>query len=604
MKKLLKILGIALGAVVLLLALAVLILPKIVDPNDYKPQIASLIERNTGYRVDFQGPISLEVLPSLKLNLQDVLVLPASGAFGETPLARVKEVDLHMALAPLLSKRIEVESVLVNGAEINMLTNRQGVNSWDMPKEAAVVDPEQKPSGESKGASGTEFSAQVGELRLGDCRMAVKNDLNGHNFGLALNALELKNVGLGQSMGLLLDLVYDDPAGGRSLGVKLNGQARLDPAERAATLDIPSLALSLRGPAQKSADTVNGKFTAKARFAGAEGLPAGLACLADVNLELGDINLDNFLAEPAAGQAGGASGSSAQAAKTGAAAQASAALLKGTPLENCQINTHLAVKSLTIRKIPLQNIQGVLSLNKGAADLKSFTMTSLDARISASGKANLLQARPPVNVTASVKGLNLQKAAQTLADTNKISGKVSLETALSFRGLDGDSIKRSLSGNGRLSSDQGSPIKLQDFQLIPAEAPAELLKYRQSDYVFDKLSGSFTASNGLIRNSDLALTSSKLNVKGAGTVSLPGNSIDYKATLQLDNRLTLPVRASGPLDNMSYGLDGEALGKAVAGGVLEELEKSGKLSTGDPKTDEALQNLGKGLQQIIGGGKK
>ena len=605
MKKLFKILGMALGAVVLLLVAAVFILPKIIDPNDYKTEIASLIEKNTGYRVDFQGPISLEVLPSLKLNLQDVLVLPASSTFGETPLARVKEVDLHMALFPLLSKRIEVESVLVNGAELNMLTNRQGANSWDMPKATAPAGQNEPspPSGESKSASGSELSAQVGELRLSECRVAVKNDLNGHNFGLVLNSLELKNVGLGQSMDLLLDLVYDDKAANQSLGVKLNGQAKLDPAEHAATLDIPSLAISLRGPTQKTADTVSGKFTAKARFAGAEGVPAGLNCLADVNMELGDINLDNFLARPAAGARAASSGQAAQSSKSGAA-PSGGALLKGTPLEACLINTQLAIKSLTIQKIPLQNIKGSLSLNKGVADLKSFTLTSLDAQISASGKANLLQMKPPVNVTASVKGLNLQKVAQTLADTSKITGKISLETALSFKGLDGDSIKRSLNGNGRLSSDQGSPIKLQDFQLIPAEAPAELLKYRQSDYVFDNLSGSFTATNGLVRNNDLALSSSKLGVKGAGTVNLPGNSIDYKATILLDNKLTLPVKASGPLDNMSYGLDAEALGKQVASGVLQELEKSGKLSTGDPKKDEALQNLGKGLQQIMGGGKK
>jgi AsmA protein len=69
---------------------------------------------------------------------------------------------------------------------------------------------------------------------------------------------------------------------------------------------------------------------------------------------------------------------------------------------------------------------------------------------------------------------------------------------------------------------------------------------------FGSLTGTFTISNGILRNGDLRLTSGPVPAQGAGTVNLAQGTVDYRVTVQIAGQVPVPILVTGPIDNLSY----------------------------------------------------
>ncbi|MDR2891879.1 MAG: AsmA family protein [Deltaproteobacteria bacterium] len=755
MKKSIKIILCAVAGLVLLLAAALTVIVMVVDPNDYKPQIAELVEKNTGFRVQFNGPLELKVLPRLGLGASDVVVLPQA-AFGESPLLILDEASLRMALLPLLGGSVEVDSLLVSGVTLNLHTNKQGANNWDMPSGQTAGDSsatgtqpgsaeavaQQSADGASTQDSGqapapsddsgaASFKAAIASLRVENCTLSYQNDPGGQNIVLNLNELDLQDIAPGRDVALLLDAAYAASSGGDKesagagsvadleAGVRLEGTAMFDPEKQLLRLNLPAISASLNSPQFAAPQAFNGSLSAEAALrelsgklalalgnadldlkleaesqgmpvasdaeaktaarAGAGALPIlggklsvksspakllaalgikletadskalealnldaafslsennqpglltceftgkldstdisgdlgawlpgsvetppGVDYLGALNLQLGDLVADGYL-PPASGNT--ASGQTAPdksaAASAGSANPAANAkpkgLLKDTPLEKAMLDLDFKLARLTFKQIPMRDVHVAAYVDRGTIDLRTFTMNVLQGSLNANGRAGLLQAVPPVNVAATVTGLDMEQALKQLASMDKFTGKLNLTANLNFTGLDWPAISKSLSGNGKFNIAQA---RLRDFQLIPEDAPAALLKYRKPDYAFENISASFTANRGVLDNKDLQLLSPDLNVKGAGKVNLGGNSLDYKTTVFLPGNVSLPLKISGKLDSPSYGPDFEAISKATAKGLVDGLQ-SGKLSLPSGIDTKKAEEGVKGLLQNI-----
>lgn len=95
---------------------------------------------------------------------------------------------------------------------------------------------------------------------------------------------------------------------------------------------------------------------------------------------------------------------------------------------------------------------------------------------------------------------------------------------------------------------------------------------------FAELSGTYTVTNGVVRNNDLKMLNPFVRITGAGSVDLPRQHINYRLTPKVvgsiegqggnlgASGLSVPVIVSGPLDNPSFQPDiGAALGSALFG---------------------------------------
>ena len=146
MGKLLKFILWLVAALVLLVVIAAVVLPMVVDPNDYKDEIAAAVAEQTGRTLTIEGDIGLSVFPWLGLDIGPTQLSNAAG-FAEASMARMQAVQVRVKLLPLLRKQLEVDKVLLAGLQLNLAKDKQGRSNWDdlsaAPKDepAAPVQP-------------------------------------------------------------------------------------------------------------------------------------------------------------------------------------------------------------------------------------------------------------------------------------------------------------------------------------------------------------------------------------------------------------------------------------------------------------------------------
>jgi AsmA protein len=119
-----------LAALLALVAIAVVVLPMVVDPNDYKAEIATAVEKQTGRSLTIDGDISLSVFPWLGLDIGPTQFSNAAG-FDEPSMARMEAVQVRVKLLPLLHKQLEVDKVRLSGLQLYLAKDKQGVANWD-----------------------------------------------------------------------------------------------------------------------------------------------------------------------------------------------------------------------------------------------------------------------------------------------------------------------------------------------------------------------------------------------------------------------------------------------------------------------------------------
>lgn len=121
-------------AVLMFVALAGLLLaPQFVDLERYRPQIAERISSWSGRPVTLGGPISLSLLPSPHLSVQDLVIANAPGA--QTPdMVHVRRVDAAVSFLPLLAGRIEVTSARLVQPVVSLERLADGRGNWTFGK--------------------------------------------------------------------------------------------------------------------------------------------------------------------------------------------------------------------------------------------------------------------------------------------------------------------------------------------------------------------------------------------------------------------------------------------------------------------------------------
>jgi len=172
MAKLLKIFGALVAVVVALVVLAAIVLPLIIDPNDYKDEIAAEVTRQTGRTLTIEGDIALSVFPWLGLDIGPAQLSNAAG-FADPYMARMETVQVRVKLLPLLKKQLEVDTVRLTGLELNLARDKDGRTNWkDLAGEpAAATEAADKAPGAEPGAGGLAGLA-IGGIEIEGARLS------------------------------------------------------------------------------------------------------------------------------------------------------------------------------------------------------------------------------------------------------------------------------------------------------------------------------------------------------------------------------------------------------------------------------------------------
>jgi len=130
MNRRLKLFAVIAGVPVMLVLLAALILPAIVDSSFSKDKLIALVRSHTGRDFHIDGEVRLRMLPRLNLTVTEVRLESPAG-FGATDLATLASLTVGVRPLPLLDGRIETDRVSVRGLAVHLERNQQGRGNWE-----------------------------------------------------------------------------------------------------------------------------------------------------------------------------------------------------------------------------------------------------------------------------------------------------------------------------------------------------------------------------------------------------------------------------------------------------------------------------------------
>lgn len=233
------------GAVVLVLLLALIALPMMVDVNQYRPRIETLLSGALNRQVTV-GNITLSIL-SGGVSVEELSVSD-DPAFNRGPFLQAKNVSIGVELMPLIfSRALHVTGLTIDEPEVTML--RSAAGTWNFStlgapasKGAGAASTEAAPSNAGAGLSVARLDIKNGKVSVGDAAAPTK----AHSY----DQVNLTVSDLSTSTQFPFQLSLHTPGNGT---IALNGKAgplnqtNMQETPVDASLDVKSLDLMAAG---------------------------------------------------------------------------------------------------------------------------------------------------------------------------------------------------------------------------------------------------------------------------------------------------------------------------------------------------------------------
>jgi AsmA protein len=296
----------------------------------------------------------------------------------------------------------------------------------------------------------------------------------------------------------------------------------------------------------------------------------------ELNLTLDQLDLNRYLAKPGAGQEKKPLASAAGAAD-GTATEADP-VLDLSALKVVRSTGSLAFGQVKWRELQAGNLKLAWAQNHDKLDLSSISANLYGGKLDGSASVTLA-GNQEYRVKQNLAGVALGPLLKDALGKAPVDGKGSVTLDLTSRGQRASQLKQALAGKVTLLVQEGA-VKGVNLAHIIKQARAKLggeagsgVANQDDKTEFSELSGSFNITGGVAHNDDLAAKSPLFRLSGNGDIDLVKNRLDYlvKPTvvatlqgqggpeLQALKGLTVPVRLSGPFDNIGWKIDVKGL---------------------------------------------
>ncbi|BFM18593.1 AsmA family protein [Maricurvus nonylphenolicus] len=233
MSRLIKALAITVGTLVVLVVLAVVFITQWVDPNDHKPELQRLAAAQ-GIDLQIDGELGWQFFPTLGVTLSDTRI--ASLQFPNKPVAILAHVSVAVEVMPLLQRQLKVAAVDIDGAVIDLQTDLQARNNWDIASPAAdsskttptpSTSASSVPAGDDSASSALDLAVE--KIALRNVSLNYQNFRSGDKAALKDLALELQGVNLqGQLFPLTLSTQLHQVKDVPPVTIQLSGSLGFD----------------------------------------------------------------------------------------------------------------------------------------------------------------------------------------------------------------------------------------------------------------------------------------------------------------------------------------------------------------------------------------
>jgi len=206
---------IVVGALILLLIAAILILPSLVPSSVYKDKIEEQISASLDRDVDIQGDVSLSVFPTLRAKADSVKIANAEG-FAAADFASMSSLEAGVKLMPLLSKKVEITKFTLIDPVISLEKKANGDVNWAFG--AADEKPAEPAKAFARDGRYTDLDIALGQFGLRNGQIKMIDAQSGKNYALENVNVDTAMPGLDKPVSAKGDLVFN----GTPMDIDLN----------------------------------------------------------------------------------------------------------------------------------------------------------------------------------------------------------------------------------------------------------------------------------------------------------------------------------------------------------------------------------------------
>ena len=186
---------IVVGIVIVLLLVGAVAVLMSMDFDKYKPQIAAEVKKATGRDMAIEGKLHLNLL-TLSPGLAVDGVRFANASWGSRPdMAVIKRFEVKVSLLPLIHGALDVDRVVIEGADILIERDANGRGNYEFstaPAAATAPAAPAKPAEAAKGDSGAGGNLPalaVREVTIKDSRLTYKDAKSKQTLVLGVDSL-------------------------------------------------------------------------------------------------------------------------------------------------------------------------------------------------------------------------------------------------------------------------------------------------------------------------------------------------------------------------------------------------------------------------------
>ncbi len=575
---------------------AIFIIPRFIDVQKYKPIIEEKASDATGRVFTMGEDIDVSLFPWVGVKLTDIRLGNPEG-FSQKEMVSVEKFEIRLKVMPLLSRRVEVKTFVLDSPHIYLEKLKNGKTNWENiggePGDSKSVPKDKKektqPSAESGGLSITElvvgnFSISNGQLTYIDGTTDLKKEIKDLNLTLSNIGFDtLVNIDFSANVdgkpislkGAAGPIGKDPGAGNIAIDFKLSAMDELEvllkgnlinpKGKQAFDLDFEVASFSPKKlfaamnqpfPVQTMDPKVLDSVSLKTKVKGdpkAVSLSNGELTLDDsklkfslssrefnkpnvvFNLDLDEIDLDRYMPE-ASQSKGSASTESGQT--------------DYKPLRKLILDGDIKVGKLKANGAILENIVIKVLAKNGIITVDPFSMNLYEGSMASTAVVNVQKNDPRIKVTLETKGVMVGPLIKDTTQQEKIDGALNANIDLSMVGETPDMIKKSLNGKGQLSFIDGAIIGIDLADTVRnvkgklgiGEKPKE--KPRTD---FAELKVPFTAKNGLVNTSGTSIVSPLLRIIATGDINLVKELLD----LRIEPKVVATLKGQGDTQDRS-----------------------------------------------------
>jgi AsmA protein len=584
MKLLFKILAFLVVLVIFVAAVLVFFIPE----ERIKSEVQKTVLQQTGRTLDYSD-VSVSVFPNLGLTLDNVSLSNAQWA-GNDNMIQIDNVDVVLALAPLLQRQVEIKRFVLNAPLIRMQKNAQGQGNWLFKSQTSTkaqqqtdstpsaTDASAQKSGSDISISFSDFVINDGTLIYNDAVSGLQERIEDVDLTITLpnlqSSVDVKGnlmirgaeLQMEAHLGSLAAITNETATPARLeasiAGTTLKFEGRYTPAaetllEGAFEIVVKSLAdlMQLVNADAEAQDYPLQSFTAA--FNGQLGTDK--AVYSDLKLNSDVLNVT--------GQGrfdlGGAKpfiGGSYQAERLNldhfvdtkkSKAKATGSKVKSEGKQNANANwdtTPIDFSALQMVNADLSATVGgyqydgmdfggntiQLKLNNSVLDLNVSETKAFEGTVSKSVRINAAGNTPAVKINAKMAGINAKSFLTYFADYKNLTGTMSGNMNLSATGRSMADMTKTLGGVADIMFRDGNieGVNLVDWtKSFQRRLSTVDESYGSTKFV--EMGGQFDINNGIARNSDFRLIGPLVEASGSGSVNIPNKTLNYRLVTKL-----------------------------------------------------------------------